>query len=72
MATRKKAVTAKKEAEVAVKEVPKVEQVDYKAKYRELVTTIKLELARWKVRQKQFETEGTNMAVNVLTNVLPK
>ena len=70
MATRKKVVTAKKEVEV--KEVPKVDKVDYKAKYQELVTTIKLELARWKVRQEQFETEGTNMAVNVLNKILPK
>jgi flagellar motility protein MotE (MotC chaperone) len=58
MATKKKTVKAVK--------------IDYEAKYKSLVKTIKAELAKWRVRQKQLENQGTNMAVNVLRNVLPE
>ena len=58
MATKKKTVEAVK--------------IDYEAKYKSLVKTIKAELAKWRVRQKQLENQGTNMAVNVLRNVLPE
>jgi hypothetical protein len=65
--------TKKKQIEVAPKVEPvKVPEVDYKAKYEELVMVIRAELARWKMKQRQFETQGTNMAVNVLKNVLPE
>ena len=60
--------TKKKQVEAA----PKVPEVDYKAKYEELVMIIRTELARWEMRRKQFESEGTNMAVNVLNKILPK
>lgn len=59
-------------AKKTTKAAPKViDPVDYKAKYQSLVITIKAELAKWKMRQRQLENQGTNMAVNVLTNLLP-
>jgi len=65
--------TKKKQVDAAPKIAPvKVPEVDYKAKYQSLVITIKAELARWKMRQRQSENQGTNMAVNVLSNVLPE
>ena len=54
------------------KKTVEVAKIDYEAKYKSLVKTIKAELAKWRVRQKQLENQGTNMAVNVLRNVLPE